>query len=163
MKARGKRPDPWFWVTRLRDGNAEIVLTENWVPDEGTGENGTFDQYILSRGEFGAPFRYHEGLAGRVDAAKGDWLALARALENRALEAAARSKRDALLSQSDYAMAVDYPISDADRAAWAAYRQALRDLPAAPGFPLDAEWPKRPGVVEPGDTVLSVIEAMLGG
>ena len=38
-----------------------------------------------------------------------------------------RIHRDALLSQSDWAMAPDAPT---DKTAWAEYRQALRDLPA---------------------------------
>lgn len=38
-----------------------------------------------------------------------------------------RTKRDALLAESDWAMATDAPT---DKTAWAAYRQALRDFPA---------------------------------
>jgi hypothetical protein len=35
----------------------------------------------------------------------------------------------------------DYPINDAARAAWAAYRQSLRDITAQPGFPGNIDWP----------------------
>ena len=34
--------------------------------------------------------------------------------------------------------------STADKTAWATYRQALRDLPNATGFPWDMEWPIEP-------------------
>jgi hypothetical protein len=51
-----------------------------------------------------------------------------------------RSQRDRLLSDSDWTQVLDAPV---DRTAWAAYRQALRDLPSAEGFP-DVEFPLSP-------------------
>ena len=55
-----------------------------------------------------------------------------------------RQKRDALLSVTDYLMMPDYPISDTDRDALRAYRQALRDIPEQPGFPDEVAWPEKP-------------------
>ncbi|OOY31576.1 tail fiber assembly protein [Thioclava sp. F36-6] len=55
--------------------------------------------------------------------------------------AALRTKRDAALSASDWTQMPDSPLSDADKQAWATYRQALRDLPDSDG----AEWPVAPG------------------
>lgn len=52
-----------------------------------------------------------------------------------------RSRRDALLSASDWTQVADAPV---DQAAWAAYRQALRDIPAQAGFPADVIWPEKP-------------------
>ena len=40
-----------------------------------------------------------------------------------------RSVRTALLAGSDWTQNPDIQLSDEDRAAWSAYRQALRDLP----------------------------------
>lgn len=40
-----------------------------------------------------------------------------------------RAFRDNLLSQSDWTQMPDSPLTDAQRQAWAAYRQSLRDLP----------------------------------
>lgn len=51
-----------------------------------------------------------------------------------------RSMRNKLLSDSDYRMVSDAPW---DTAAWATYRQALRDLPADPAWP-DVEFPTPP-------------------
>jgi hypothetical protein len=51
-----------------------------------------------------------------------------------------RNERDALLSQSDWRVAVDAP---GDRDAWIAYRQELRDLPAHPDWP-NVEFPDPP-------------------
>ena len=53
----------------------------------------------------------------------------------------ARFKRDRLLSESDWTQAPDAPV---DQAAWAAYRQALRDVPQQEGFPTDINWPEQP-------------------
>jgi hypothetical protein len=63
-----------------------------------------------------------------------------------------RIHRDARLAASDWALMPDAPT---DKAAWAAYRQALRDFPATwiPG-PV-AEFPLAPGE-EPAPTVEEV-------
>jgi hypothetical protein len=55
---------------------------------------------------------------------------------------AVRKQRDALLAQSDWTLLPDAPVN---AAAWASYRQALRDVPAQPGFPFDVIWPTAPG------------------
>ncbi len=53
-----------------------------------------------------------------------------------------RAERDALLSGTDWTQGRDIPESLAVR--WAPYRQALRDIPGQPGFPLDVVWPTAP-------------------
>ena len=55
-----------------------------------------------------------------------------------------RAKRDALLAETDFMMMPDYPLPDGKRAAAAAYRQALRDVPAQSGFPRQIDWPVKP-------------------
>lgn len=52
-----------------------------------------------------------------------------------------RYERDKLLSESDWTQMPDAPV---DREAWATYRQALRNLTAQPGFPLEVIWPTKP-------------------
>lgn len=52
-----------------------------------------------------------------------------------------RGKRDALLTASDWTQVSDAPV---DQAAWATYRQALRDIPAQAGFPDAVTWPEEP-------------------
>jgi hypothetical protein len=52
-----------------------------------------------------------------------------------------RRTRNGLLSQSDWTQVLDAPV---DRAAWASYRQALRDLPQQAGFPHIIDWPVAP-------------------
>lgn len=52
-----------------------------------------------------------------------------------------RQKRDGLLAASDWTQMPDAPV---DQAAWAKYRQALRDVPQQPGFPGSVVWPAEP-------------------
>ena len=58
-----------------------------------------------------------------------------------ALCAAARAERNRLLAACDWTQVQDAPT---DKAAWAAYRDALRDVPQQKGFPGDIQWPEKP-------------------
>lgn len=53
----------------------------------------------------------------------------------------ARSQRDTLLTQTDWTQVADAPV---DKAAWAAYRQALRNIPQQASFPISIIWPEKP-------------------
>ena len=53
----------------------------------------------------------------------------------------ARAERNALLAASDWTQVPDAPV---DQAAWATYRQALRDITAQAGFPEQINWPEAP-------------------
>lgn len=64
-----------------------------------------------------------------------------------------RAKRDQLIAESDWTM---IPGATVDQAAWAAYRQVLRDLPqtyAATG-PESVVWPVEPSTAGPNTTEL---------
>lgn len=63
------------------------------------------------------------------------------ASRNDAQAAAVRADRNAKLSASDWTQVADAPV---DKAAWAAYRQALRDITAQAGFPWTIDWPVAP-------------------
>jgi len=52
-----------------------------------------------------------------------------------------RSRRNTLLADSDWTQLADAPV---DKAAWAAYRQALREVPEQQGFPSNVVWPTAP-------------------
>ena len=60
------------------------------------------------------------------------------------LLAALRRRRNDLLAASDWTQMQDAPLSEAGRAEWAAYRQALRDLPETITDPAAVEWPVPP-------------------
>ena len=52
-----------------------------------------------------------------------------------------RQQRTEKLKDSDWTQIAD---STADKAAWATYRQALRDVTAQAGFPWTIDWPEQP-------------------
>ena len=52
-----------------------------------------------------------------------------------------RAERDVRLSVTDYRMVIDAPW---DVEPWRVYRQALRDIPTAAGFPHEVVWPVQP-------------------
>lgn len=52
-----------------------------------------------------------------------------------------RDQRNTKLSESDWTQVADAPV---DKAAWAVYRQALRDISAQSGFPWTIDWPVAP-------------------
>jgi len=56
-------------------------------------------------------------------------------------ETSVRNQRNYLLSACDWTQIADAPV---DATAWAAYRQALRDVTAQSGFPQTVDWPVKP-------------------
>lgn len=52
-----------------------------------------------------------------------------------------RAERNRRLTATDWTQVADAPV---DKAAWAVYRQALRDIPQQDGFPHDIAWPVKP-------------------
>jgi hypothetical protein len=55
--------------------------------------------------------------------------------------ASIRAERNDKLAASDWTQVADAPVN---QAAWATYRQALRDVTAQAGFPWTIEWPTQP-------------------
>ena len=53
----------------------------------------------------------------------------------------ARTKRNQLLSETDYLVTPDYPLTEAQKQTLYSYRQALRDIPTQKGFPREITWP----------------------
>lgn len=73
------------------------------------------------------------------------WAQVKDAYQLQELEAAMRAKRDQLLPEADKLVSRALDAGDADltaRCSW--YRQALRDVPAQPGFPTAITWPELP-------------------
>lgn len=64
-----------------------------------------------------------------------------KANADRAQGGAVRGQRNSRLAQSDWTQLADAPV---DKAAWATYRQALRDVTAQAEFPWNIDWPIQP-------------------
>ena len=59
-----------------------------------------------------------------------------------------RDRRNDLLTETDYFMQPDYPISEETRTDLKAYRQALRDITKQEGFPENVVWPEKPSFIK---------------
>ena len=79
-------------------------------------------------------------IAGPVFA-NNDEEAAYRAQVDASTAAQARIDRNVKLAESDWTQLSD---SSVDTAAWATYRQALRDLPSTDGWPHNITWPTKP-------------------
>ena len=64
-----------------------------------------------------------------------------RAMKDAEQAKSVRASRDDKLKSTDWTQVSDAPV---DKTVWATYRQALRDLPSAAGFPWSMEWPTEP-------------------
>jgi hypothetical protein len=78
-----------------------------------------------------------------VEAVDGEWTQVWQVVElpRDQAESNVRGHRNRLLKESDWTQVADAPV---DQAAWAAYRQALRDVTAQEGFPHNVTWPTQP-------------------
>jgi hypothetical protein len=94
--------------------------------------------------------RYQTAYKDGVEQVSGKWVWKwsisemddeAKAAKDAAQATAVRADRDKRLADSDWTQVADAPV---DKAAWATYRQGLRDVPAQAGFPWDITWPVKP-------------------
>ena len=105
---------------------------------------------VVFEGPQAQPSRYQVGFADGVVQIEGKWYtkysvadmsAEAIAAKDTEQAKAMRSQRTDKLKDSDWTQVADAPV---DKAAWATYRQALRDITAQPGFPWTVTWPTQP-------------------
>lgn len=81
-----------------------------------------------------------------------------------AIAAQARAQRDKLLLDTDWTQTLDAPIDEDTKAAYRAYRQALRDIPEQAGFPRSIDWPELPNKVKADpDPVDEAVDLLLSG
>jgi hypothetical protein len=94
--------------------------------------------------------RYQTAFKDGVEQVDGKWVWKwsisemddeAKAAKDAAQATAVRADRDRRLADSDWTQVADAPVN---QAAWATYRQGLRDVPAQAGFPYDITWPVKP-------------------
>ena len=117
-------------------------LTETLINDMG-GD-------VVFEGPQAQPTRYQVGFADGVEQIEGKWYTKysvadmdqdAKTAKDTEQAKAIRSKRTEKLKDSDWTQVADAPV---DKAAWATYRQALRDVTQQSGFPWTIEWPTQP-------------------
>jgi hypothetical protein len=105
---------------------------------------------VVFEGPQAQPERYQVAFADGVEQIEGKWYtkysvadmdADAIAAKDAEQAKSVRQQRGEKLKDSDWTQVADAPV---DQAAWAAYRQALRDITAQPSFPWGVEWPTQP-------------------
>jgi len=105
---------------------------------------------VVFEGPQPQPTRYQVGFADGLEQIDGKWYTKysvadmdqeAKTAKDTEQAKAIRSQRADKLKDSDWTQVADAPV---DKAAWATYRQALRDITAQPGFPWDTQWPDAP-------------------
>lgn len=97
-----------------------------------------------------SPTRYQTAFANGVEQVNGQWFtkysvadmdADAIAAKDAEQAKSVRDERTKKLAETDWTQLTDAPVNGA---AWATYRQALRDVSAQETFPWGIEWPTQP-------------------
>lgn len=105
---------------------------------------------VVFEGAQAQPTRYQTAFRNGVEQVNGKWYTKYSVAEmdqetKDALDAQQaaliRSQRTQKLAESDWTQVADAPV---DKAAWAVYRQALRDVTTQTGFPWEVTWPAQP-------------------
>jgi hypothetical protein len=94
-----------------------------------------FTKYVL-----GPIFTYTTDDTGNVTSASQHEAAY-KAIKDAEQASAVRKSRGDKLADSDWTQVADAPV---DKAVWATYRQALRDITTQEGFPWSVTWPDAP-------------------
>jgi hypothetical protein len=105
---------------------------------------------VVFEGPQAQPTRYQVGFRDGVEQINGKWYtkysvadmdAEAIAAKDAEQAAAVRATRSSKLADCDWTQVEDSPV---DKAVWATYRQALRDITSQAGFPWTITWPDAP-------------------
>ena len=105
---------------------------------------------VVLEGPQASPTRYQVAFANGVEQLDGKWYTKYSVAEMDAETIAAkdveqakamRDQRGEKLKDSDWTQVADAPV---DKAVWATYRLALRDITAQSGFPWEITWPDAP-------------------
>jgi hypothetical protein len=105
---------------------------------------------VVLEGPQANPTRYQTAYRDGVEQIDGKWYTKysvadmddeAKTAKDAEQAKSIRNSRTEKLKDSDWTQLAD---STADKAAWATYRQALRDITAQAGFPWTIDWPEAP-------------------
>jgi len=112
-----------------------------------------FGYDVVLEGPQAQPTRYQVGFADGVQQIDGKWFTKysladmddeAKASKDEEQAKNVRTQRTEKLRDCDWTQLDDTPMSNTQKAGWATYRQALRDVPDQAGFPWEVEWPVQP-------------------
>lgn len=136
-----------YTISSLKRDNPNVSFPRD-IPDELLAEFNVFPAVEKAPPAYDKRTQYINKKAPEVE--NGVWCVgfevLGKAPENIEfydMEKAAevRIERNRRLDKTDWTQVADAPV---DQAAWATYRQALRDIPDQEGFPNTMDWPVEP-------------------
>jgi hypothetical protein len=144
-----------MFIAKVENGNITVGDYRELFPNTSFPPSGPSAEFLQDMGckpvNLFKPHDQHiEKLVQCDPYVEGDWVYTVQvvalteeevAAANNSAAAQVRSKRNTMLSNSDWTQIAD---STADKQAWAAYRQALRDVTAQQGFPWTIQWPEQP-------------------
>lgn len=93
-----------------------------------------YDEYLLE-------LKYRLGIETDIENNLDVWMKCAKDTCYNKCATKVRNERDRLLIESDKYLLPDYPIDETKRDKVVVYRQALRDITIADGFPYEIEFP----------------------
>ena len=111
---------------------------DGWRDPNFNTANATLADATLPLNWVGGIWTYINNLWAIADSVRYEAM-LAEVSDRKAAEV--RAERNTMLSNSDWTQITD---ATADKAAWAIYSQALRDITSQSGFPFDTVWPNKP-------------------
>jgi len=138
----------------VTDGEFRAAFPNTGFPIQITEQ--TYNEFgydVVLEGPQAQPTRYQVGFADGVQQIDGKWFTKysvadmddeAKAAKDEEQAKNVRTQRTEKLRDCDWTQLDDTPMSNTQKADWATYRQALRDVPKQAGFPFDIEWPTQP-------------------
>tara|TARA_R110000868_G_scaffold103433_2_gene284827 strand:+ start:2518 stop:2934 length:417 start_codon:yes stop_codon:yes gene_type:complete len=135
---------------RLKETGVVVFYNElqNMYPNVSGPLDDLYD--VVFEGPQAQPTRYQTAFRDGVEQIADKWYTKysvtdmdAETIANKDAEQAAnmRQARSDMLADCDWTQVADSPV---DKAVWATYRQALRDITAQAGFPWTITWPDAP-------------------
>lgn len=135
---------------RIKETGAVVYYHElrNMYPNVSGPLDDLYD--VVFEGPQAQPTRYQVSFADGIVEIGGKWYTKygvtnmddeAKAAKDAEQAKSARQSRTDKLKDSDWTQVADAPV---DQAAWATYRQALRDITSQTGFPWTINWPVAP-------------------
>jgi hypothetical protein len=135
---------------RIKETGAVVYYHElrNMYPNVSGPLDDLYD--VVFEGPQAQPTRYQVSFADGIAEIGGKWYTKysvvdmddeAKAIKDAEQAEKTRSQRTDKLKDSDWTQVADAPV---DQAAWATYRQALRDITSQAGFPWTINWPVAP-------------------
>jgi len=135
---------------RIKETGAVVYYHElrNMYPNVSGPLDDLYD--VVFEGPQAQPTHYQVSFADGVVEIDGKWYTKysvadmddeAKAIKDAEQAEKTRSQRTDKLKDSDWTQVADAPV---DQAAWATYRQALRDITSQAGFPWTINWPVAP-------------------